>query len=120
MNLGWQYLQAERLEDARKLFESTAEFDPNFWSVHWGLGHYYRQSGMFDEAIASLRRAVDLGGGHTLPLKALGYTFAVAGKSKEAHAVLDELGALAEEGYVSPYNMATIHVGLGEYDEAFA
>jgi tetratricopeptide (TPR) repeat protein len=120
VNLGWQYLQAGRLEQARRLFESTAELNPDFWSVHWGLGHYYRQSGRYDEAIAAFQKAVDSGGGFTLPLKALGYTYAVSGRSTEAREVLDGLVALAEERYVSPFNMATIHVGLGENDEAFA
>ena len=120
VNLGWQYLQAGRLEQARRLFESTAELNHDFWSVHWGLGHYYRQSGRYDEAIAAFRKAVDAGGGFTLPLKALGYTYAVSGRSKQAREILDRLVALAEERYVSPFNMATIHVGLGENDEAFA
>ena len=120
VNLGWQYLQADRLEQAKQVFESTAELNPNFWSAHWALGHYYRRKGMDDEAIVAFRRAVDARGGHTLPLKALGYTYAISGKSKEARKVLDRLEALSRESYVSPFNMATIFVGLGENDEAFA
>ncbi len=120
VNLGWQYLQAGRLEQAKRVFESTAELNPNFWSVHWGLGHYFRQKGMYDQAIAAFREAIDLNGGHTLPRKDLGYTYAVSGRSREAREVLGRLEALARDSYVSPYNMATIHVGLGETDEAFA
>ena len=60
-----------------------------------------------------------MGGGHTLPLTDLGYTYAVAGKPAGARKMLERLEALAEDGYVSPYNMATIHVGLGEIDDAF-
>ena len=120
INLGWQYLQAGRLEQARRLFESTAELNPNFWSVHWGFGHYYRQKAMYDEAIAAFQKAIDATGGYSLPLRDLGYTYAISGKSTEAREVLDRLEALARDGYVSPYNMATIHVGLGETDEAFA
>ncbi len=120
INLGWQYLQAGRLEEAKRLLESTAELNPNFWSVHWGLGHYYRQNRMYDEAIAAFREAIDAQGGHTLPLKDLGYTYAVSGRPAEARKILDRLTALSQESYVSPFNIATIHVGLGEMDEAFA
>ncbi len=75
---------------------------------------------MYDEAIAAFREAIDAQGGHTLPLKDLGYTYAVSGRPAEARKILDRLTALSQESYVSPFNMATIHVGLGEMDEAFA
>ena len=120
LNLGWQYLRAGWLERARLVFQSTAELNPDFWGVHWGLGHYYRQKGDHGQAIAAFQRAVDSGGGYTLPLTDLGYTYAIAGQPAEARKLLDQLKALAEDSYVSPYNMATIHVGLGETDEAFA
>jgi TolB-like protein/tetratricopeptide (TPR) repeat protein len=119
-NLGWQYLQAGRLEQARQIFEGTAELDPDFWGVHWGLGHYRRQRGEYDEAIAAFQKAIDAGGGHSMPLSALGYAYAISGQPMEARKMLDRLVALAEESYVSPFNMATIHLGLGELDEAFA
>ncbi len=118
-NLGWQYLRAGRREDARRQFEATRELAPNFWGVHWGLGHYHRRKGAFAEAIESFQGAIDLGGGHALPIADLGYVYAIAGKRAEALDVLAELEAMAEKGYVSPYTMATIHVGLGEFDAAF-
>ena len=119
MNLGWQYLQGGRLEEARRVFETMAELDPTFWGVHWGLGHYYRQKTKYKEAIAEFQKAIDAKGGHALPLTALGYTYAVAGQSTEARQVLEQLEALSQKSYVSPFNMATIHVGLNEKDEAF-
>ena len=120
VNLGWQYLQADRLERARQQFESTLELNSNFWGVHWALSHYYRRKGNFGAAIAALHKAIDVGGGHVLPLTTLGYTYAISGKPAEAGKVLDRLEALAEESYVAPFNMATIHAGLGANDEAFA
>ena len=75
---------------------------------------------MFDEAIAAFQKAIDVRGGHTLPLKALGYTYAVSGRLTDAREILDTLKALSLKSYVSPYNLATIYVGLGETDEAFA
>ncbi len=55
-----------------------------------------------------------------MPLTHLGYTYAISGKAEAARKALAELKVLAKKGYVSPFNMATIHAGLGEKDEAFA
>ena len=49
----------------------------------------------------------------------LSYTYALAGRAVEARAALDRLTVLAETSYFSPYNLATIHRGLGEVDAAF-
>ena len=120
VNLAWQYLRAGQLKRAMRQLESTDELQSGFWGVHWGRGHYYRRTGNYDAAIEAFEEAVDVGGGHTLPLTDLGYTYAIAGRTLEARAVLDRLAVLAETSYVSPYNSATIHMGLGDIDEAFA
>lgn len=118
LNLGWQYLRSGRHEQARRYFQNTAELDKNFWGAHWGMGHYYRIIGANGAAIKAFQKAIDAGGGHTLPLTDLGYTYAISGKQAEARTVLGKLETLAKARYVSPYNMATIHVGLGENDAA--
>ena len=50
----------------------------------------------------------------------LGHAYAVAGRSDEAREVLHELMRIAETRYVSQYDLALIHLGLGEADEAIA
>ena len=120
VNLGWQYLRAGRLEQALSQLEKTDELRSGFWGVHWARGHYYRRKGEYDRAIEAFEKAEGAGGGYTLPMTDLGYTYAIAGRSAEAREILDRLKALAEKSYVSPYNMATVHVGLGEIDETFA
>jgi len=120
VNLSWQYLRAGQLEPARRQLERTRELQADFWGVHWGFGHYHRQRGDYDEAIREFEKAVQVGGGYTLPITDLGYTYAVAGRQTEARGMLDRLKTMAEKSYVSPYNMATVYVGLREIDEAFA
>jgi tetratricopeptide (TPR) repeat protein len=51
-------------------------------------------------------------------LAQLGYGYAVAGQRDSATAILAQLTARAERGYVSPALVALLHVGLGDHDSA--
>jgi hypothetical protein len=44
----------------------------------------------------------------------LGHTYAIAGNRAEAERVLTELRFEAQSRYVSPYDIAVIHAGLGD------
>jgi TolB-like protein/Tfp pilus assembly protein PilF len=120
MNRAWQYHQAGDPHRALNHATQIAEAEPGFWGGHWVRGHALRELGRLTEACASLRVAVDLPGGHTLPLESYGHCVAVAGDEVRARATLDELDALAAQNYVSPYRRATVLAGLGEADAMFA
>lgn len=61
-----------------------------------------------------------LSGNSTFALAKLGHGYAMAGRYDEAHTVLKQLNALSSRRYVSPYDIAMVHVGLQENDEAFS
>ena len=54
----------------------------------------------------------------TLFLAQLGQAYALAGKTDEARDVLRRLEEMSRQRYVSPYHMAYVYTGLGEYDRA--
>ena len=59
--------------------------------------------------------------GNPVYLSSLGHAYALAGNVVEARKVLRELDELSKHHrYVSPYERAVIHAGLGETEEAFA
>lgn len=111
--LGRHYDRA--IEQARILLE----LDPLGNMSHFAAGLYYREKGMFDEAIAAHRRAVELSGGSPLMLGWLGLALAQSGNAAEARALLDRLHLIARQAYVPPTSFAWIHLGLGEIDDAF-
>jgi tetratricopeptide (TPR) repeat protein len=111
--LGRHYDRA--IEQAKILLE----LEPAGYLSHFAAGLYYREKGMFDEAIAAHRRAVELSGGSPLMLGWLGLALAQSGNTAEARAVLDRLHPIAHETYVPPTSFAWIHLGLGEIDDAF-
>ncbi|MCP5201159.1 MAG: tetratricopeptide repeat protein [Gammaproteobacteria bacterium] len=120
MNRAWQWHQAGDPHRALGYAEQLAEAEPGFWGGHWVRGHVLRELGRLPEARAVLRTAVDLPGGHTLPLESYGHCCAVAGDAAQARAVLDELAVLAARSYVSPYRRATVLAGLGDEEAMFA
>src|SRR5262249_3480762 len=50
----------------------------------------------------------------------LGYAYAVAGNRSGATELAGELELLSRERYVSPVQLAWIHLGLGDFDQVFA
>ena len=101
-------------------YRSALDMDPNFGSAHVWLSHVYEQKGLFEQAISELKTGMRLSSGSTFALAKLGHGYAMAGRCDEAHAVLNQLNALSSQRYVSPYDIAMVHVGLHENDEAFA
>jgi adenylate cyclase len=119
-DMGQSFFFARQYHQAEEQFRKTLEIDPNFVRAHVLLGECYEQMLRYDEAEAEFQKAVEQSGGKTLTLAALGHAYAMSGKRTAAQKMLDDLVELAQKDYVSPYDIAVIHTGLGEPDLAFA
>ena len=73
---------------------------------------------MLEEAISEFKRAVTLGGAGSIYTASLAHGFGMAGRSAESLQVLQNLKKTAESGFVSSYDLALAHLGLGENDHA--
>ncbi len=119
LSLGWAYYFARDYDRALIQARKVLDMDANFGFAHWHAGKTYLQKGMFTEAVASLRQALNLIGGTPPFISFLGHAYARAGKQREARQMLTQLQRLSKKQYVSSYFLAIIHLGLGEMDEAF-
>ncbi len=99
--------------------DQTIEQNPHFSSAYWTLGLVQDEREDFDEAIAAFQRAIQLSPPSPRVLGALGRTFARAGKPRQAHKILDELGELAKKRYVSPFELASIYFAMKQLDRGF-
>jgi TolB-like protein len=117
-DLGQSLYFARRYAEAVEQLLKTLEMGHRFVRAHVLLGAAYEQQGMYTEAVAALSQACEISGGNHLAAGGLGYTLAVAGRRDEAGETLRELEGLAAHGYVSPYTIALIHVGLGQHASA--
>jgi tetratricopeptide (TPR) repeat protein len=99
-------------------YRGALEMDPAFSSAHLWVAQVYQQKGLFDEAMESLKTGAHLAGDSAYALARMGYGYAVTGNRAEARAVLGRLQSSSSERYVSPYDVAVVHLGLDERDEA--
>jgi tetratricopeptide (TPR) repeat protein len=83
------------------------------------LGWSYQLRGRHADAIAEFQKAVVGWKNAVFPTASLGHAYAVAGDQPAAREVLGTLLARAKSEYVSPYEIAVIHAGLGDKDRAF-
>jgi TolB-like protein/Tfp pilus assembly protein PilF len=119
-DLGRTFYFARDYDQSLKQLRKTIEMDPNFGIAHVFLGQVYVQKQMFEEAISEFQLGITLSSGSTYARARSGHTYAVAGQRGEAQRELNRLKDLSEQEYVSPHDIAVIHVGLGEKEQAFA
>jgi Flp pilus assembly protein TadD len=93
--------------------------DPSFVPARLVLGQAYEQKGMLQEAIAEFETAVSLDSGSSVYAASLAHGFGIAGRRSDTLKVLQNLRKMAETRFVSSYDLALVHVGLGENAEAF-
>lgn len=106
-------------ETALEQCDHTVELNPHFAPAYWILGVIQEQRQDFDESAAAFQRAVHLSPQTPRMHGALGRTFALSGRRKQALEVLKKLEAYAQERYVSPLEFAWIQFALGAVDLGF-
>ncbi|HEX2061715.1 MAG TPA: protein kinase [Thermoanaerobaculia bacterium] len=119
VHAGWPFYFAHDFESAIRRFRKALELDEKFIPAHGWLGMALGQQRRYDEAIDAFHRALEVD--HIPILTAmLAHTHAIAGHTEAARALLADLTALAKTRYISPYDIAVIHAGLGDTAAALA
>jgi tetratricopeptide (TPR) repeat protein len=117
-HLGLILHRARRYDESIAICRRALEIDPHYAHGLWFMALSLEQKGEIEEAIAKLQEAVSLvPASHFLGL--LGRDYALAGDRARAAGILQELRASAHHRYVSPFDIAVVHAGLGELDTAF-
>jgi serine/threonine-protein kinase len=106
-------------ETALEQCDHAVELNSHFAPAYWILGVIQEERKDFDESAAAFQRAVHLSPQTPRMHGALGRTFALSGRRKQALDVLRKLEAFAKERYVSPLEFAWIHFALGAVNLGF-
>jgi tetratricopeptide (TPR) repeat protein len=119
VDLAWAYLLMREYPKALEQCSSILDMDINFPLARVYLAQVYQCMGKHELAVHEMEKAVPSAGDVAAPILAmLGYTYGVAGATGAAREVLHRLEELAMRRYVSPYDRAVVHTGLGENEEA--
>lgn len=99
--------------------DHTVALNPHFSPAYLTLGIVQEQQKEYDEAAAAFERAVHLSPLSHRMTAALGRTLALSGKRQKALKIVKQLETLAKTRYVSPFDFASIQLGLGHVDVGF-
>ncbi|HET8797862.1 MAG TPA: protein kinase [Thermoanaerobaculia bacterium] len=117
VHAGWPFYFARDYESAMRRFRKALELDENFVPAHGWLGMALGQQRRYAEAVDAFQRALDV---ERVPilLAMLAHTHAIAGERALAEKLLAELETERARRYISPYDIAVVHAGLGDTETA--
>ncbi|MGH7704014.1 MAG: tetratricopeptide repeat protein, partial [Gemmatimonadales bacterium] len=118
--VAWIYCSLHRFDQSDSALAQVLRLDPNYPQALYVLAQIRLEQKRYPEAIAAIRRALELGGffGQGAALLLAGY--ARSGDRVRAAALLDSLTARAAHEYIPPYVFAIAYTNLGDFDRAFA
>jgi serine/threonine protein kinase/Tfp pilus assembly protein PilF len=106
----WEGQNDKAIEEALKSLELVQDFPIGLYV----LGSAYAAKGMYEEAIKAHQKAGEISPAYKW---SLGHTYALAGRTDEAHEVAAELES--QPNVWDTWGLAEIYTALGEKDEAF-
>jgi tetratricopeptide (TPR) repeat protein len=110
--------RARRYDESIAQCQKCLELHPHDANTLWFLALSLEQKGELPKAIAKLENAVSLSDGSNYRAL-LGRAYALAGERTKAMDILDELKALSQHRYVSRFDIALVHLGLGDRTSTF-
>jgi TolB-like protein/Tfp pilus assembly protein PilF len=119
-NVGIALYYARRYDESITQLRKALELDPaDVWTrmmLAWNYAHKH----MYSEAMAECDKAVEASPEDPNVLGVCGNVSGLAGRRRQALALLERLKRLSTRRYVDPYNMALVCDGLADNDSTMA
>ena len=114
------YYSARQYPEAIDQAKAALELDSTYPRARFWVGMAQEQLGKPDEAIRELKATIAKAGPTSIYVGALGHAYATYGHRREALQILNDLQSRSKSQYVSPLDIATVQLGLGDKDAALA
>jgi len=106
-----------KYQAAIDLTNKSLELDPDFFYPYFGQGWVNIEAGKFSAAITLLQKANALES-PSYVAGWLGYAYGASGDRVKAAAMIDEINRKSLHGYVPPFNLALVYLGMGDRERA--
>jgi eukaryotic-like serine/threonine-protein kinase len=110
----WASYLLHRNDEAEARIRQMLALDPNYAQANMKLGLIRIQQHRFPEAVASIKRAIDLGLFYPWAASALAVAYAGAGDRAAAQHIIDDLKQRSAHELVPPVHIAIAYGGLGD------
>lgn len=118
VNLAHGLMVAGLHSDAIEQAERAAEMSPESVTAHVMLATVHRTLQQLPQADAALESALPHVAGNPHGMAMLARAFAKSGKREESRRLLRDLEQLSQQRYVSPFELGTVSLALGDEDRA--
>jgi len=106
-----------KYEVAMEQANRALDLDPTFFFSRWAMGWINIEAGKVSDAIPDLQKADEIGSPAWV-IGWLGYAYGATGDRAKAMAIIEELNRKSLHGYVQPFNLAIVYLGMGERERA--
>ena len=117
-NVGWGLYYARRYQEAAEQYRRVVTEFPSYSFGYYGLSKIHRITGETKLAIAENDKAKELMGDGIFSLLSEAECYAADGQQAVAREKIAALEKLAQDRYVSPYQLSLAYCYLGDKDKA--
>lgn len=118
-NFGYVYALAGRYDEAITQLHKALDLDPNNPATHGYLGLAYEWKGDYPQSLDEFRTAQKVSGRLVPYAAGVAQVLALAGRTKEARVILNDLFVARKQEPVAAASFAQIYAALGDRDKAF-
>ena len=115
---GWIHWYARQYSDAMTALQGTLTLDPEFLQAHLWRAWVSGEMGQWAAAEESAKEAARLSDRSPAAVTALARIAAQSGRTSEARSLLEELTSATQGAYVPRYDLALVHLALGNRAKA--
>jgi len=116
--VGWIYYESRQYEQADRQYNETLQMDPTYVPALLDQATIQMRVGQYRNSLERLHKAQTITGDNGVVLSDLAQAYALSGNRAAARQILRKVGTAGGNLFVSDWDLALIHLALGEKAKA--